>query len=536
MMNVLRSRVCQVAGVALTFFLVAVFHRDTDGLWYGDAAQHAMNGLFWWDLLQTWPSDPMGFTLSYYARYPVINPAKYPPLFYILEGLVFSTFGPSPYAARGLVLVFAIMAGLYTMAWTRRWIGPVAGWAGAFLAFIPGVVVWSNAVMLNIPATALGLASLYHLRRWSDTASMKQLGLTALFLTAVLLTYYPGGIVLSVCGAWLLFRRRGLRFDRRFLWVVPIGLCAILPVVVSVLLGPVHASRHLPSIAFLLSGATWTYYWRALPDLLGGPLLAFGLVGVVAGLANSRWRVEAGYVLIWITILIVSVSLLPARNPRYVLLIAPAVVIAAAVGVACAAEYLRRLHPAWQVGLLAASLSVGLWSAARTHVPDVSGFRDVATYLYERAPTDAVLYEGSHEGLFGFYVRALDPHFDRRLARADKLLYRYGPTTSFDKWTGKSNVQSTDDVVELLRTRAGCRFVAIEVGRRPPSALGPRLLREALARSEFALVRSFPVTGVKDRRVDLYRLVDDVEPVVSVDLSFPSFNNRTFPDVVPITR
>ena len=56
----------------------------------------------------------------------------------LVEGLAFAAFGPSPYVAKSVVLVFAMVAGLYTMAWTRRWIGEPAGWAGAFLAFIPG--------------------------------------------------------------------------------------------------------------------------------------------------------------------------------------------------------------------------------------------------------------------------------------------------------------------------------------------------------------------------------------------------------------
>ena len=65
---------------------------------------------------------------------------------HIVEGLAFAAFGTSPYVARCTILVFAAVAGLYTMAWARAWIGRLAGWAGVFLAFIPGMVVWSNTV------------------------------------------------------------------------------------------------------------------------------------------------------------------------------------------------------------------------------------------------------------------------------------------------------------------------------------------------------------------------------------------------------
>jgi hypothetical protein len=532
----LRSRTCQVAGVALAFLLVAALYRQNDGLWFqGDAPRHAANGLFWWDLLRTLPRDPVEFAVRYYARYPVINPVSYPPLFYILEGLAFAAFGPSPHVAKAVVLLFGCMAGIYTMAWARRWIGPTAGWAGAFLAFAPGIVLWSNSVMLNVPAAALGLASLYHVRRWSETGQWPQLVLTVLFLMSVLVTYYPGTSVLCVCAAWAVLRGADLRFDRRSLWIAAGALSAVVPLMVSLLLAPVQTMRHLPTIGFLTHGTTWTFYWRSLPDVVGVPALALGLAGTAAGLLTARWRTEAGYLAAWVTALIVSFSLLPARDPRYILLVAPAFVIAATIGVASALQYLPALRPAFQIAALAAALAVGFSSAARTRIPQVSGFREIATYLLQRAPKDAVLYDGAYDGLFGFHVRALDPHFERRVALADKLLYQYGPGATFE-WIQKSNVTSTDDVLNLLRTRSGCSWVAIEMGRDSNVAPGRRLLRQAVTRSEFEWVRTFPITGAGTRRVELYRMVDEGNSVAAVDLTFPAFSDRTFHRVVPITR
>jgi Dolichyl-phosphate-mannose-protein mannosyltransferase len=532
----LRSRGCQAAGVVLAFLVVAALNLQSDGLWFqGDAPRHAVNGLFWWDFLKALPRDPVEYAVRYYARYPVIAPVTYPPLFHVLEGLAFAVSGPSPYAARFVVLVFAAMAGLYTMAWARRWIGPLAGWAGTFLAFMPGMVLWSNTVMLNVPATALGLASLYHFRRWLETARMKPLVLTALFVTAVLLTYYPGAVVLSILAAWLLLRVRDLRFDRRFLWVAAVALLALVPLLAVLRLAPVHTSRQLPTIAELTRLTTWTYYWSMLPSVIGWPALALGLSGCAAGLASARWRSEALFVVIWITVLIACLSLLPAREPRYILLVAPAFVVAAAIGIACAALYLPPLASSWQLAVLATGLTVGVGLAARIHVPQVSGFREIATYLRERAPTDAVLYDGPYDGLFGFHVRALDPDFERRLVLANKLLYEAGPTNTFT-WVQTSNVTSTDDVVNVLRTRSGCQWLAIEMSRSASLGSGQRLLRQAVERPEFEMVRSFPIAGAGERRVNLYRMVTSVEPLATVDLRFPSLSHREFRQIVPIAR
>jgi hypothetical protein len=532
----MNSRGWQAAGVIAMFLLVAALHRESDGLWFqGDAPRHAINGLFWWDLVTAVPRDPVGYALSYYARYPVIAPVTYPPLFYLFEGLAFAAFGPSPYVAKSVVMLFACVAGLYTMSWARRWIGAPAGWAGAFLAFVPGIVLWSNTVMLNVPSTALGLASLYHFRRWLETAQTRQLLTAACFLMSVLLTYYPGGSVVCVLGVWALLRVRDLRFDRRLLSIPAVALLACIPLLAALLLAPVHTSRQLPTVAFLAGGTTWTYYWKVLPAVMGRPMLTFGSVGIISALSMSRWRREATYVGSWILVLVLTLSVLPARDPRYVLLAAPAFTIAATLGIASFAQRVPPFASGPQLVLLIAGLAAGLWSAGRQHVPQVSGFREVAADLRERAPFDGVLYEGPYDGLFGFYVRASDPGFERRLVLANRLLYESGPTTTFN-WVQRSMVASTDDVVNLVRRRCGCRWVALEIDGRPPWLLGQRLLRQAVERGEFELVRSFPISGAGERRVDLYRVSADVSPAAAVDLRFPTLTDREFPGVVPITR
>src|ERR1051325_11455474 len=128
------SALAQATAIVVVWLYVVVLHARNDGLWYaGDAARHALNGLFWWDFLAARPSRPADFALSYYARYPAINPTAYPPLFYLLEGVAFRVLGPSPYVAKGLVLGFALLGCLYISAWLRRWVSREAGWGGALL-------------------------------------------------------------------------------------------------------------------------------------------------------------------------------------------------------------------------------------------------------------------------------------------------------------------------------------------------------------------------------------------------------------------
>jgi hypothetical protein len=89
-------------------------------------------------------------------------------MFYLLEGVAFSLVGASPYVAKALVAVFALVAGIYLIAWLRRWLAPEAGWGGLLLVLQPGVITWTNAVMLNVPSLAMELGALYDTRRWID--------------------------------------------------------------------------------------------------------------------------------------------------------------------------------------------------------------------------------------------------------------------------------------------------------------------------------------------------------------------------------
>jgi hypothetical protein len=532
----LHSRALQVSAVIVAFVAGAALNAANDGLWFGDAPVHAASGLFWWDLITMRPASPIEFAVRYFARYPVIQPTTYPPLLHVVEGLVFAIAGPSPYVARAIVLVTGIATGLYTMQWGRRWIAPPAGWAGAMLGFVPGILTWSNAVMLNMPATALGLASIYYIRRWLESARTKHLALSVGLMAAVLVTYYPGAVAFAVIAAFAISRRRAIRVDRKLIWVGAAIVAACVPLLIAIVFSPVHTARHLPSLAFLTQASTWILYWWILPQVMGWPLLALSLAGAVAGLLTPRWRSEAALLATWFGALIVVLSLQPARDPRYLLLAAPALVLAAAVGIAAIAERWRAPRGVLSVIAIVVMFALGLVYARSIRVPRVTGFREAAEYLREVGPRDAVLYDGPRSQLFTFYVRMLDPAFERRVTEAGHLLYSYGPRETFTDWAQTSNVRTREDVVTMVRSRCGCQWVAIEEWSQSADVTGRRLLREAVVRPEFEFVRSFPVSGVAAREVRLYRLVDPAERVATIDLSFPSFSSRQFRGVTPITR
>jgi hypothetical protein len=336
--------------------------------------------------------------------------------------------------------------------------------------------------------------------------------------------------------AWaFLFQVRNARGLRTISWILMAVVVAVIPPVLAFRLAPGFAARHLPTLATLTRPAAWAFYFANLPGLVGKMALVLGLAGMALAIFAKDWRKEAAYVGIWILIPILCFSLLPAKDTRYVLLLAPAFVLAVAIGIASAIRFLPPIRPELMATLLVVVFATGALSAVSMRVPVKSGMREAAVYLEEHAPADAVLYDGYNDGLFAFYVRALDPGFQRRVVFAQELLYHYGPGNTF-QWIEQSNAASTDDVVKLVRTRSGCRWVAIEVGPYSEWAQGQRLLRQAMSRSDFEMVRSFPITSSGTVRIDLYRVVGPVSPVVAVDLKYLPFANRVPAAMEPVVR
>jgi hypothetical protein len=526
-----------VAGVCV---LIASLHAQNDGLWFqGDAPRHAANGFFWWDLLTALPTDPMKFALSYYARYPAINPVAYPPLFHLVEATMLGGLGSTSQVVRTAVVGFAGLSGIYTMAWARRWIAPEAGWTGVFVPLTPGIVLWANAVLPNVPAMALSVACLYHFRRWLETSNRTQLILSTVAGLAVVLTYYLAIAVFGICLIWALGHARWsgvVRIGSAWAWAAAMAIVFGLVWAAAAMLVPLYLLKHVkPSVAFLLKPETWTYYWSVLRELISLTPFLVGLGGLAAALLTPRWRKEGAFLSSWIAVVIVGYSSLPARDPRYVLVNIPPVLLAAAIALVMLHQRGRTIGDTWRALMLVSLVALFGYSAAKISVPNVSGFREVAQHLRLHAPNETVLYDGYYDGIFVFYVRAVDPEFRQRVVLGGQLLYYYGPRSTFD-WVETSELVSENDVPHVMRSRCGCRWIALEIGPRSEGAAAQRLLRRAVTGSAFEAITSFPVSAMGVARVDLYRLKGPVDAPHPAVLRFPAFTNREFTDVEPVTR
>ncbi|MHC4798738.1 MAG: ArnT family glycosyltransferase [Planctomycetota bacterium] len=535
----------QVLLLFIAWLFLCWLHWGSDGLWFPDAPRHAANGLFWKDYLLNLSLDPKGYTLSYHVRYPVIAPTQYPPVFYFLEAVFFGAFGPSPYIAKGLVLGFALMAALYTTAWCRRWIAEDAGWAGVLLVLLPAVIRWSHTIMLNVPALALSIGALYHLRRWLESPPVspvwRHLYAGAALAVLSILTYLTSYVLLLVAGIWLIVERRWrLLWYRRTLAVCVVSALALLPWAILVVKFEKNrvewATGTVASFTNVLHW-NWTYYLECLPRLFGTHLLFIAAFGIAGGMLFRRWRRETILLLIMAVVCFTFFSYMPAREGRYILLLSVPIVIFCSLCVLSMVQSvgkLTRMRPGWARSAILAVVAVffigQVWLASKVSVNSVSGYKQLVEYLEKVAPDEPVFYDGIDYHIFTFYVQAGDPDYRRRAVLGNKLLYfnyRYRSPQEF--------VSSPQDVVEVLRKRGGCQWVAV-ADHPDPAALrfaAPWHLRKAVKGPQFELVKSFPITrmwttGVERTNVCVYRFLVPIERVDEVDMPISRGENGRY--------
>src|ERR1051325_6902669 len=108
-----RSEIWIPCALALLFFFVAFRGVSRTDVVDTDAARHAMNGAFIYDLLRTghW-SSPIEYAKAYYSQYPALSMPFHPPLFPAIEALFFAVFGVKLLSARIAVAVCAAISAI----------------------------------------------------------------------------------------------------------------------------------------------------------------------------------------------------------------------------------------------------------------------------------------------------------------------------------------------------------------------------------------------------------------------------------------
>jgi hypothetical protein len=226
---------------------------------------------------------------------------------------------------------------------------------------------------------------------------------------------------------------------------------------------------------------------------------------------------------IWIVVTYGFLSYLKAKDQRYVLPCSAPLVLLVSIGLCTVGTWLdsiagrqlmRFTIPAMAAGLMSV-LGWWLWSAP---LAEIHGVQEVADFLAKVAPDEPVFYDGPLHGIFIYYVRERDDDMRRMVVRGDKLLY-LSPLNPHVR--ARKFASTAREVVDVLRTRSGCRWFAIE---RPQAKVGSvrQLLREAVEGPPFHHVAAFPVTGTNvTGAIDVYRIEGEIDRPKEFEMFIP---------------
>lgn len=502
------------AGVILALTLAhALTWVPSEPFFNNDETRHVMTGVFFRDFLLDLPFDRLrAYTVDYYLQYPALGLMVWPPLFHGLEGVAMLLFGTSFLVAKGLVWIFAAVACASLFLLVRRTHDTRTAAAATLLfGLSPLVFQFTRHVMLEMPALAFLLASVYFFVRYLDLDRRRDLFLAAGAAAAFALTRYDALVLLLFFALTLAARRRWDLFRRREVWLAAVlALLAVLPLYLPMLIefGRAHLQLNVARGPSPESRGLWsslTFYPQSLPRQIGVLPLVAALAGLLSTLRPERRRACWPY-LVLIAATWLAFSPLAAPHPRRAIYWVPAFALLAVEGVGWLAGRLRL--PQARTVLASLLIAGAFWASLRSPSRYLRGYEEAARYVVENTQASRFSFvDGYLNGTFIYQVHRHDP--DRRLwvLRGDKLLYGVlmDPRSGYQEHAGSES--------EILRElfHYDPELIVVEEPQVAYEMPAATRLREVLAAhpERYELVREFPIESnvamFEGVRLNVYR-------------------------------
>ena len=520
--------VCLLLLTIAVFLLFETSPRAGD-FWWSDAPRHAMDGVFYYDLIRTLPLAHLKqWAMAYYIQYPAVTVLFYPPLFALVEAGFFGLLGVSHTAAQLTVGAFLLAATYGTYFLARHWLDRVASFSAALL-FIgaPAVAFWGRQVMLEIPAFALLIWGAYFFFRYSDSARPRDLYIVTALLLAAGYTKQSVAFIVPVYALTLYFLYPKDLLRRKEVWWSAAVFCVgVTPLMIFTWLWgrlnvkQVTGDEWADNSRTTLSG--WFYVARQWHHQVGWIVLMLAVMYCLGAILHKKWRLPNAVMFFFVGWLLVGYlffTLIALKVERYsIFLIFPLVFFATLA--------FSRGLPAKLARFATAALAVGMFTHTllTQHVPFVSGYRTAAEYVCSIAPPESVvLFSGRRDGSFIFNVRALQGCKNLTVIRADKLLLLLkGNRFLF----GVKDLGVTDQQFEEMLGRYAVRYVVMQ-----PNFWSDLQSMQMVARvlhgDQFKLLRTVPVTGdgePDEAELEIYQnLTADAQQRRPVTFDLPAF-------------
>jgi hypothetical protein len=521
-----------VAGASIVLASLALLTTApvNGNFWWSDAPRHALNGAFVRDFLLAHPwRHPLDWATDYYLRYPSLTIFFYPPLFYLIESVVFLAFGVSHIAAQATVTLFVVLLGVATYRLALRVVRPWGALAAALLAIgAPAMAFWARQVMLDVPACAVLMAAAVFFVRYAERLESRDITVgVVLVLASMAIKLTTVFAVPSLFLFLVIDRGRTLLYRRevvRAMVIGAIGLCA------GAALTLAFGSANVQSVAGRsgdlprTSLRAWLFYVRTIEAGLGLILIVPAVIGgwlmTFRPLTPADRRMGA-LLVAWLAVGYPFFSAIGVREPRHgLVLILPFVVWA----VYALQRILGRWLPAASLMLAGGTLGYSVFFLAPPHV---DGYAAVAAYVAEHAPPNAVvLFHGTRDGNFVFDMRAGSGRRDMAILRTDKLLVR---VVAGERVRGVEEADLSEDEIRRMIHEIGVDVIVYQPGFWEDLREMARLA-QVVHGGEFERVAQFTISGsvgATERTIEIYKPRYVVQRVRhTVDLDMPLIGDR----------
>ena len=429
-------------------------------------------------------AHPVQYTYNYYAQYPALGLILWPPLFHFVEGIIFLVLGPSVVSARLTTLLFALLGLTF---WFKLVSELQNEWAAAvstlLLAFLPSLLLYEKAVMLEVPSLALCIAASYFWVKYLRREESRFLYWLTLFFALALLTKQHSIYLAIFCFLTLMSERKWrLALNWRAVWAIGVCLLLVAPFYVVAFSVTWQTISDNVFNRTVRSVSPFTYYLRQLPYELGIILLVLSVIGI----ATCRWwgsRESIAPMLIWIVACYVTMTSFAGKEPRYMIYWLPPFVYFAVCPLTV--RYRALWIRAMQVAAVSALLVIHMRSGWAYQRPYVSGYAALADYVtHQSQESGIILYDaGLHEN-FIFFLRTYDPA--RRFVVMRKALY----AVRIVQERGSRELLYNASQLQGLIKRYGIKYIIVS-DNSPLAFEVQKTLRELLKTPQFRLVKSF---------------------------------------------
>lgn len=519
-----------VSLVAISIFLVNISHS---GLWFPDAPSHALNGVFYMDMIEEAGFlHPKTYAERYYVQYPSLTIGMYPPVFYVIEAFFFKVFGVSSLIAKLAVLLFTLAGVNIFFLLCRLWFPVWLSVGGCILYLLQPVTLFGQKnVMLDMPALAISIIALYCLYVGTERDSACALFLAPVFAALSFLTKQNTVFLLPVWFAWIIMRRKWTLLKS---WHFIVGVLVGTAIVIPWLMVTLGAGRFYTASVALQSPHVWStcqYYLRHHLEIISPPFMLLTIVSIILSPKLIKYD-SFIFALLWSCSVMLFLSLMDYAEPRYAICLIPALIVLGMQVVYFVREKFASLRHCRAVCVLAMMLLVCLHFNPREVLGgrDIDGFAQVADFVINDSDCVSVIYDGYFNGNFIFHMRARDKERRVFVFRASKVIFS---TKMLLKLGYNELVDEPSKFYDLLGSYS-IKYI-VQEEKDSINTLANRRLRQWVQGPKFELVEKYHVSSwALDGFGDLlvYEYLDyEKKPITHIDLDMPMMGRKISVDL-----